>query len=152
MAGQILPPLLLQIGAWKKFILFKSKTLHKWVKVAGSLPLLTEGVSMALDISLLGDKSYYFVTVLWQMAQRHSRVYKTSKCSSDIYASHSLTSDFMWNRIDITGWKIWQSSPVSDQAAEMTWFDPGYLLAPQSLMCVICKPAYILISNLCFSE
>lgn len=152
MAGQILPPLLLQIGAWRKLFCLRNKALRKWIKGVGSVTLLAEGVSMALSIPLLRDKSYYFVTVLWQMAQRHSRVYKTSKCSSESYASHSLTSDFMGNKIDVIGWKNWQSPLVSDQAAKMTWFDPGYLLAPRWLMCVICETAYILIPNLCFSE
>lgn len=152
MAGQILSLLLLKIWAWKKWFCLRSKALCKWTKVVGSFPLLAEGVPMALDISLLGDKSYYFITVLWQMAQTHSRVYKTSKCSGDTYASYSLTSDFIWNKIDITGWKIWQSPLVSDQAAEITWCDPGYLLAPQTLMYVICKTPCILIPNLCFSE
>lgn len=97
---------------------------------------------MALDTLLLGHKGYYFVTVLWQMAQRHFRVYKTSKYSSNAYANNSLTSDFMGNKIDIIGWKIWQFLLVSGQAAEMAWFDPGYLLSPQSSMCVICKAVY----------
>lgn len=96
---------------------------------------------MALDIPLPGDKSYNFITVFWKMAQRHCMVYKTSKCSSDTYASSSLSSDFMWN-IDIFGWKNWQSPLVSDQSAEMTWFDPGYLLGPQSSMCVVSETVY----------
>lgn len=70
------------------------------------------------------------------MAQRHCRVHKTSKCSSDTYASSSLSSDFMWN-INIASWKNWESSLVSDPVAEIMWFDPEYLLGPQSPKCVI---------------
>lgn len=133
------------LGLEKKSFYLSSKTLHKWIKVVGTLSLLADGILialyMALDIPLPGDKSYVFITVFWKMAQRHCRVYKTSKCSSDTYASSSLSSDFMWD-VDIVGWENWQSPLISDQVAEMTWFNPGYLLGPQSLMYVISETVY----------
>lgn len=139
----------------KKSFYLRSKTLHKWIKVVGKPSLLADGILIALymvlDSPLPGDKSYNFITVFWKMAQRHFRVYKTSKCSSDTYVRSSLSSDFMWN-IDVVGWKNWQSPLASDQVAEIIWFGPGHLLGPQLSMCVISETVYILIPNLYFFE